>query len=169
MTNLPDPETARLVEELASPDPGARAAAAEALCHAGEAARPAAAALVAACADGDETVREWIVAALEELGPPVETDLGALVPLVGSPEPLVAYWAATLVGRQGSAAAPAVDALVARLEGAGPIDVRQRAAWALGQIGAPAAKARPALEAAAGGDDPRLARLASEALAALGS
>jgi HEAT repeat protein len=53
---------------------------------------------------------------------------------------------------------------------ASPADlvVKQRASWALGKIGPPAASAREALARAARDADPRLARLATEALAAIG-
>ena len=44
------------------------------------------------------------------------------------------------------------------------LPVRQRAAWALGEIGPAAAAAVPTLQKAAGDPDPRLARLAQEAI-----
>jgi hypothetical protein len=46
--------------------------------------------------------------------------------------------------------------------------VAERAAWALGKVGAAAAAARGPLEQAAGSANPRLARLAREALDAIG-
>lgn len=157
------------IGDLSSPDAAVRAAAAEALANAGEDARTAAATLVQASADRDDGVREWVVAALEALGEPPPESLPALIDLVASRDPLVAYWAVTLVGRCGAGAAAAVSALATRLGAGSPIEVRQRAAWALEGMGAVAASARPALEDAARDADPRLARLAAEALAAIGA
>lgn len=168
MTTPVDPSIASQVARLASADAGERAAAAEALCRAGDAAAPVAATLVDACADDENTVVEWLVAALEELGTPPADSIAALAGSAASPHPLVAYWAITLLGRCGADAADSIAAIAARLAPGGPVEVRQRAAWALGKIGAAAAPARGELEAASTDADPRLARLAAEALAALG-
>lgn len=159
------PSIASLVERLSGPDAEDRAAAAEALCRAGESASPAATALVAACGDDDDSVREWAAAALEELGPPPSEQIAELIPLAAASHPLVAYWAVTLLGRGGEAANSAVSALEACLAPGKAIEVRQRACWALGKIGPAAASARAALAVAAADSDPRLSRLASEALA----
>jgi HEAT repeat protein len=157
------------IEQLAAGDADRRAEAAEMLCRAGSSAAQAAVPLVRACADDDDRVREWAVAALEELGPPASSVLPQLIELAASGHPLVAYWATTLLGRSGHDAAKAVPILVKSLESAGDAAVAQRAAWALGKIGPAAAGARAALEKAAGGADPRLARLAREALDAIGT
>ena len=167
MTAPSEPSITGLADQLAAADSAERTAAAEALCHAGEAAAPVAAALVNACADGESGVVEWAVAALEELGAPPADSVTALAGLVASPQPLVAYWAVTLLGRCGADAAPAVAAIADRLATGSPAEVRQRAAWALGKIGPAATAARPALEAATKDADPRLARLAGEALGAV--
>ena len=159
------PSITSLVERLSGPDAADRAAAAEALCRAGESASPAATALVAACGDDDDGVREWAAAALEELGPPPAEQIADLIPLAAASHPLVAYWAVTLLGRGGEAASSAVSALEACLAPGKAIEVRQRACWALGKIGPAAASARAALAVAAADSDPRLSRLASEALA----
>lgn len=153
---------------LAGTDPAARRAAAEHLAHAGTASAPAAVALVRACGDADDEVREWAVAALEELGAPPPALVGELAALVTGSDPLAAYWAATLLGRLGSAAADGVPALVTVLEGQGDLAARERAAWALGKIGPAAAAARDALGRSASAADARLARLATDALAAIG-
>lgn len=157
-----------LTAKLRSADADERAAAAEQLCHAGGAAAAAALDLVQACGDADDRVREWAVAALEDLGPPPAELTGQLIDLVADRDPLVAYWATTLLGRVGQDAATAVPALVKCLESAADLSVRQRAAWALGKIGPAATAARDALGRAAGDADPRLARLAAEAIAAIG-
>jgi HEAT repeat protein len=162
------PDIATLATRLTDPDPAARLAAAEQLAQSGEAAAPAAVPLVNACGDADDQVREQAVAALEELGPPPPDAIPDLVRLVAAADALTAYWAITLLGRSGQAAAAAVAALTERLGAAAPSEVAQRAAWALGKIGPAAGSAAGALRAAAASADPRLARLAGEALAAVG-
>jgi HEAT repeat protein len=61
-TDLP-----HLIAALTAPNPAVRSPAAEELSHLGPDARPAAITLVQACGDESEEVREWAVAALEEL------------------------------------------------------------------------------------------------------
>jgi HEAT repeat protein len=156
-----------LVSQLAAADADTRAAAAESLGQMAADAALAAVPLVEACRDDDERVREWAVAALEDLGSPPEDAVKPLTLLVGDKNPLAGYWAATLLGRCGEAAAGAVDALAKVVDSGADRAVRQRAAWALGQIGPAASAARGVLEKAAGDADPRVARLASEALAGL--
>ena len=90
--------------------------------------------LVQACGD-DESVREWAVAALEELGPPPVGALRKLSALVTDANELVAYWAVTLLGRSGSDAAAVAPVLSSVLSTSPHPAVRQRAAWALGEIG----------------------------------
>jgi HEAT repeat protein len=123
---------------------------------------------VKACGDGDDQVREQAVAALEELGAPPADSVGELTMLAAATDPLTAYWAITLLGRSGEAAASAVATLSDRLGPAVAPEVAQRAAWALGRIGPAAAAAAAALRVAAASSDPRLARLAGEALAQVG-
>lgn len=161
------PDISRWIAELNADDESTRCAAAQELCYAGVDARPAAAALVLAAADENEEVREWATGALEELGPPEEEQAGRLAELLSRPEPDVAYWAATLLGRLGRGAAAEVPALTGALAGDGAAAVRERAAWALGRIGPPAATALPVLESSAAGPEERLARLAAEAIAAI--
>jgi hypothetical protein len=161
-------EITTLAARLADDDAAVRLDAAERLARSGEAAREAAVPLVQACGDGDGEVRQWAGAALEELGvPPVEV-IAELQELAAMSDPLVAYWAITLLGRSGQAAAAATAVLAERLGPAAPLEVAQRAAWALGKIGPAALVASGALQVAATSADPRLARLASEALAAIG-
>ncbi len=157
-----------LVTTLASGDAGQRAEAAELLCRAGAAAGAAAVPLIRACADDDDQVREWAVAALEELGPPPAGSTPALGELAAAGHPLVSYWAITLLGRSGQDAASAATVLAGCLKAA-DLSVAQQAAWALCRIGPAAGAARDALRAAAASSDPRLARLAGEALDSAGA
>jgi HEAT repeat protein len=167
MTTGQTDDLEKLVAALASPLADDRAAAAEKLCHAGDAAASAAPALVRGCGDADERVREWAVAALEGLGPPPADAIGPLATLAASSVPLAAYWAVTLLGRAGQAAGSTAGTLADCLA-AGDAAVAQRAAWALGKLGPAAAVARGPLRTAAASADPRLASLAAEALAAIG-
>lgn len=156
-----------LILALAAMDPAKRLEAAEQLMQMAEEAAPAAVALVRAAGDENEEVREAAVGALEGLGPPPAELLPELTALLRDSQPDRAYWAVTLLGRLEAAAAPAVPDLVQVLGPPAPIEVRQRAAWALGKLGPKAVSAKPALEAAAGDRDPRLSRMAKEALAAV--
>ncbi len=158
------PDLAQLAASLEAPEEAARSEAAEKLTRLGPDAQAAAVPLVRACGDPSESVSEWAVAALEELGQPRSADVEALASLASDGNPDVAYWAVTLLGRLQQEAAPAVDALVAVLCEAAETSVRQRAAWALGKIGPPAATALEALRQAATAEDPRLARLAQRAI-----
>jgi hypothetical protein len=154
----------QLIESLGASDESARREAAEKLSRLGPDAQPAAVPLVRACGDQSEDVSEWAVAALEEMGPPRASDVGELASLVGDPSADVAYWAVTLLGRLEGEAAPAVGTLAAAVSDAREMSVRQRAAWALGKIGPAAREAADALRRAESGDDPRLARLARQAV-----
>jgi HEAT repeat protein len=164
-------ELDQLTADLKNTDVGVRASAAEQLAKLADDAQAAAVQLVTTMGDADSTVRDWVYAALESLGPPRAEDASSLAQLVNDKRLDVAYWAVTLLGRLGAAAgfssgdvAPVVSALTAVLQSHAEVAVRERAAWALGQIGAPAATAIPALQHAASDPTPRLSRLAQEAL-----
>ncbi len=161
-------DATQLSADLKSSDPSVRTSAAEQLTHLEEGAQAAAVPLVRAMNDAESTVRDWAYAALELLGPPAASDGPALAQLLSDPCLDIAYWAATLLGRLGaedsSACAASVKPLIAALESYPESAVRECAAWALGQIGPPAAEATAALQTAAAGSLPRLSRLAKEAL-----
>lgn len=155
------------IDALSDPNLEQRRQAAQALAQHREAAQGAAIPLCRAVSDQDEQVREWCHAALEELGPPPEEEREALLNLITAQE-MTAYWAVTLLGRMGHAAQPAalpLAALVERMDT--PDEIRNRALWALGKIGAQGPEIRAALESAAQSDNPRTARLAAKALASL--
>ena len=65
-------ELQRLISSLGVADAATRTQAAEELSRLGPEAAPAAVALVRACGDESEEVREYVVAALEEMGPPTD-------------------------------------------------------------------------------------------------
>jgi len=153
--------------DLCGADLCRKLAAARALSEMGEGAAEAGAELVQAVADENEDVREWSVAALEEMGPPPYSALPSLTNLLKDASD-VAYWAATLLGRLEAEAAPAVGELSLALQADRPLAVRQRVAWALGEIGSGARDALPALQQAAEDSDPRLARLAAQSIERIG-
>jgi HEAT repeat protein len=167
MTDSSTAEIQELGRQLTAADPAVRLAAAERLCRSGPAAAAVALPLVRACGDVDESVREQAVAALEELGAPPLDALAGLIETAAASDPLEAYWAITLLGRSGEAAAAGVSALARQLAPGTDPSVAQRAAWALGRIGSAAKDATGALRDAAASSDPRLARLAQEALSAV--
>jgi HEAT repeat protein len=158
-----------LAQVLASGSTTEQLAAAEQLAHLGDEAQPAAVALVESLDSEDEALRDWVVAALEGLGPPSTKDVAALAKLTTSTGIDVAYWATTLLGRLGADAAPSTGSLTKALESHPDLVVRERAALALGKIGPGAASAMQALEQAAGSADARLSKLAGEAIELIGS
>lgn len=157
------------VARLTDPSIDVRTAGAEELARLGDGAQPAAVALLDACGDVDAGVREWVAAALEGLGLPRPEDCNAFVKRLGTENPAVAYWAATLLGRLQSDAKAAVGPLSLSLTSHTSLEVRQRVAWALGKIGPEASAAAPALKEAARSSDARLARLAKQALTEIGA
>ena len=163
------PELSKLIADLAAPEAARRAAAARKLAELGPNGSAAASALVRTAGDADELVQEWAVAALEELGPPPQDELDALCDLLQNSQADIGYWSATLLGRMGEGAGSAVPALADVLVKSPAASVRQRAAWALGRIGPPAAGARAELTAGTRDPDERLARLCREALDRLGA
>lgn len=156
-----------LISKLSGSEADARIAAAEALSNLGTEARGAAVPLCRAVDDEDEQVREAAVAALEELGPPDAQDLAALGTLLTA-QGDAAYWAATLIGRLGAQGASAVPQLVKTLAEGTSTAARERAAWALGEIGPAARPALDALRKAAASDSPRLSRLAQTSIGQIG-
>ena len=152
-----------LINDLNSEQVDLRRRAAEGLSRHSEA-QAAAVSLVRACSDPDEQVREWAVAALEELGEPSVGDVSALSGMLKDPSADSVYWAATLLGRLGLQGAAAVPQLTHLLDSQSEVASRQRAAWALGKIGRPAATAMDALRRATENDNPRLVRLAGQAM-----
>lgn len=153
-----------LISALNASQPDDRLSAAARMSALGEKAQAAAVSLVRACADEDEEVREWVVAALEDLGPPSVSDTEALADLLPHESADVSYWAATLLGRLEADAAAVTPQLVAALETSPHRIVRERAAWALGKIGPRARSAEPALRQAAASREGRLAAVAEKAL-----
>ena len=147
-----------------SDDLAARREAARQLSLHPEEAQVAAIALVTAASDADESLREWAVSTLEDLGPPSAADLSELLRLADNSSSDIAWWAITLLGRLGPEASDAAALLARRsLDETSPA-VRQRAIWALGQLGPAATGQRDTLVTLADSEDAQVARLARQAL-----
>ncbi len=147
-----------LGDMLSSGDQATRRQAAEVLSQNAEAAVEVAVELVRHVGDDDRVVAEYCVATLEELGSPTASQLEELAKLAQSDNADVAYWAATLLGRSGAAAAEHAKLLGGIVTGNASEAVRERAAWALGRMGPAAAVAMPQLETAAKADSASVAR-----------
>ncbi|MCC9604371.1 HEAT repeat domain-containing protein [Blastopirellula sp. JC732] len=158
-------DLSQLMDHLNSDEISVRLAACEKLAQIGPDARSAAVPLCRLTADPDESVREAAVSALETLETPAIEDASALAQLMSSSAADVRFWAATLLGRLGPSAERQAPALLAAITGDQAIPVQQKAVWAIDQIGVRTASAKAALEQAAQSTDPRLARLATKALA----
>ena len=158
-------EISLLISELSSPDAEVRSSAAEALSRLGSDARGAAVSLARCVGDDDEEFREWVVAALEELGPGGGGGWVGVVEVWEKAPRGVADGGAGVIGRVGERAVAGVSALGAGLEEGRAVIVRERAVWALGRIGRLAGEtAITALNKAADVSQPRISRLARRAL-----
>ncbi|MFG0260982.1 MAG: HEAT repeat domain-containing protein [Novipirellula sp. JB048] len=119
--------------------------------------------------DAEEEVRMWASEALQRAVQPDRGEVDALAELLRQPNAgEIAYWAATMLGRLQSDAVEGVGALQDCLLHSSYLPARERAAWALAQIGPPAASAIGSLEAVSAEAPPRLKRLACEAIQAIG-
>ncbi|QDU95763.1 HEAT repeat domain-containing protein [Lignipirellula cremea] len=159
-----DADLLHLEEELCSTNAQRRVDAAEQLSLLGHQASPAVIPLLCTLRDSDEQVREYVTSALENLGPPPTNQLGHLVPMLQDENLDIGYWAATLLGRLGRIGGPAAESLADVLQHSTHTVVRERSAWALGEIGKEASVALDQLHRTAQGSEPRLARLAQEAI-----
>lgn len=112
----------------------------------------------------DDEVRVWAAEAMETAIQPEPADMKQLIELMEqSPDGEVCYWATTMLGRLGIGASAAAASLEDCLIGSTYLAARERAVWALSQIGPKAAAAIPALKKVAGEmHHPRLARLANQ-------
>ncbi|TWU17734.1 hypothetical protein Pla52o_49490 [Novipirellula galeiformis] len=120
--------------------------------------------------DSDEEVRMWAAEALQRSVLPDVDDVETLAELVLYPnDGEIPYWAATMLGRLQSEAVGGVEALQHCLLNSNYLPARERAAWALAQIGPAAANAIGSLEKAAPTAPPRLKQLVREAIQAIGN
>ncbi len=160
-------EPSQIIQDLSSIDSEQRRGAAETCAKHPDLAKTATIPLCRLASDPDEEVAQWASAALEEMGAPSSEELDALVGLFPSDE-ATAYWAVTLVGRLKPADTAVMKRLVELIEASKtPTEVRNRAIWAVTQMGGKGPAVQKALEHAAQSQNPRTARLASKALTKL--
>ena len=128
-------EVAQWTAELESPDLAAQARAAEALAQHADEVQQALVALTRRCSSSDESVANWCTSAIEDGGAPTTEQIPELTALLKDKHEGVVYWAVTLLGRAGRFSADGAGDIASCLSHTSA-EVRQRAAWALGQIGA---------------------------------
>lgn len=159
-------ENAQLGAELRSGDATRQQAAAEELLSRSHKAAAMAVEIVGALAIVSDNVREQLVGALEELGPPPAESIVSLKKFLSTSGGDInsAYWAATLLGRLGADAAAATDALAQFASSQSELAARERCVWALGEIGPAAKNALPVLTKLTSAATPRIARLALQAI-----
>lgn len=123
-------------------------------------------AIVPMAGSRDDDVRMWASEVLESSIKPTEDEVTDLIRLMDeNDDGEVCYWAATMLGRLGEASVAAVPALASCMSESMYLPARERAAWALAQIGAQAADAISTLKQVSETAPPRLQRLANEAIA----
>ena len=132
--------------------------------------RPAYAGLTAAVlplvVDPDEQTRHWACELLDRVLKPEIGELPHLIEtLRATSDGEIEYWTATMIGRLGPDAASATAALATVLLDSSCLAARERAAWAISQIGPGARAAVNSLRQIGNDDPPRLRRLAESALA----
>ncbi|TWU45059.1 hypothetical protein Q31b_02300 [Novipirellula aureliae] len=154
----------KLKSDLASGAVATRISTAEQLATMGEEAQFAAVELVVSCADADESVRNWSVAALEGLGTPSIESIGSLCELAKDSNPMVAYWAITLLGRIGAKASNCQDVLARVLTQTAEVSVQQRAVWAIGKMGSLQPTTIKSLAWASESNDPKVSGTAQRIL-----
>ena len=113
----------------------------------------------------DDEIRMWASEALESAIQPNSSELLMLIQLLESTnDSEICYWAATMLGRLGRNAGASAGALEACVRESMYLPARERATWALTQIGPAAQVAIPTLQEASETAPPRLQRMAQAAL-----
>jgi len=123
------------------------------------------AAAILLVADRDEETRNWACEALESTIVPMPNEVHGLIELLRETnDGEIEYWAATMLGRLGTVAAGATAVLANCLLDSACLAARERAAWALAEIGPAARSAMNALRQIGPEDPPRLQRLTAAAM-----
>ncbi len=157
-----------VVSDLLSHEKRIRIAAMRTLVKSGKPQGGATAIVIRMSIDRDEEVRSWACEALESVVVPNADEVPELTELLRSTcDGEVEYWTATMIGRIGGAAGGAAGALASCLLDSRCLAARERAAWALSELGPAARSATNALRQIGPEDPPRLQRLAATALDAI--
>lgn len=123
------------------------------------------AAVILLVADKDDATRNWACEALETKIVPMPNEMSGLIELLRDKnDGEIEYWAATMLGRLGTMACGAAGVLANCLLDSPYLAARERAAWALSEIGPGARSAMNALRQIGPDDPPRLQRLAATAI-----
>ncbi|MGI9468150.1 MAG: HEAT repeat domain-containing protein, partial [Rubripirellula sp.] len=118
----------------------------------------------------DDSVRAAAAQTLESSVQPSQVELPALAALLSDrADGEISYWAATLLGRLGQEAVDATPALCDCLTNSSFLPARERAVWALQNIGAAASDSIPALRAVSEVAPARLQLLCREAISKIGT
>jgi hypothetical protein len=116
-------------------------------------------------ADTDEEVRDWACESLESRIVPMPNEVSELIELLRETnDGEIEYWTATMLGRLGMVASSATGVLATCLLDSRCLAARERAAWALSEIGPAARAALNSLLQIGPDDPPRLQRLAASAI-----
>lgn len=157
-----------LKDRLSHSSPAVRRSAAQAVVTAGGYQTGVTAAMLALVADRDERTRHWACEALDRVIAPAPDEIGDLIEILretrdGETE----YWTVTMLGRLGAVAGRSAGVLASVLLDSSCLAARERAAWALSQIGPAARSSLNALRQIGEDDPPRLRRLAEAAMEAM--
>lgn len=163
---MPQQEVALpLSDRLSHPRAAVRRDAVRSILTAGDRQRGITAAVLALLTDPDEQTRHWACEALDRMVSPDPNELDELIHIMRqTTDGEVEYWTATMLGRLGVVAVRATGVLASVLLDSSCLAARERAAWALSQIGPAARCALNALRQIGEDDPPRLRRMAAAAM-----
>ncbi len=154
-----------LKSELVSQNPEHRCSAIRKIAQSGRHLTGITAAVILLVADKDEETRNWAFEALETAITPLPNEISGLIDLLrDKSDGEIEYWSATMLGRLGPVAGSATAVLANCLLDSACLAARERAAWALSEIGPAAGSAMNALRQIGPEDPPRLQRLAASAI-----
>lgn len=122
--------------------------------------------LLVSLQDADDELGGWIADALREVERVPADNADAIAALCSHASPAIAGWACTMASRLQTPPPSLQVAVAVTLVTHDSISTRQQAARALGEFPALTAASLTALETAAAGNDPRLSRLARQAITA---
>ncbi len=157
-----------LKNELSHDDAERRCAAMRKLSQSGRKQSGVTANVILLVVDNNEEVRDLAVEALESSVMPTPNEVHELIQVLReTKDGEIEYWTATMLGRLGVVASGATAVLASCLLDSPYLAARERAAWALSEIGPAARSAMNALRQIGPEDPPRLQRLASSAIQSL--